>query len=80
MSARHRVNHVTVGMRPEHLLHAVAGAKSQIARGVKLTIALAQNALRRLVTVMTFHDWEPVEKESCQRQSVSLRRFSSDVT
>ena len=80
MSARHRVNHVTVGVLTEHLLHAIAGAKSQIARGVKVTIALAQNALGRLVTVMTFHDWEPVEKESCERQAVSLRRFLSDVT
>ena len=67
-------------MRPEHLLHAIAGAKRQIARGVKLTVTSAQNPLRRLVTVMTFHDWKPVEKESCQRQPVSFRRFSSDVT
>src|SRR4029077_5632790 len=80
MSAGHGVNHVTVGMRTEHLLHAIAGAKSQIARGVKVTKALPQNALRPLVTIMTFHDWEPIKKESCQRQAVSLRRFSSDMT
>jgi hypothetical protein len=67
-------------MRPEHLLHAIAGAKRQIARSVKLTIALAQNPLRRLVTVMTSHDWKPVKKESCQRYSVSLCRLASNVT
>src|SRR5206468_8867056 len=80
MSARHGVNHVTVGMRPEHLLHAIAGAKRQIARGVELTIALAQNLLRPCVTVMTFHDGKPVEKESCQRQPVPLCRLASNVT
>src|SRR6476659_10194341 len=35
MSARHRVNHVTVGMRAEHLLHSIAGAKDQITLTVK---------------------------------------------
>src|SRR5947208_9533169 len=80
MSARHGVNQVTVGMRPEHLLHAIAGAKRQIARGIKLTIALAQNPLRRLMTVMTFHNRKPIQKKSCQRQSVPFRRFSSDLT
>jgi hypothetical protein len=29
---------------------------------------------------MTFHDGKPVEKESCQRQPVSFRSLSSDVT
>ena len=71
---------MTVGVRPEHLLHAIAGAKRQIARGIKVTIALAQKALCRLVTVMTFHDWKPVEKESCQRYSVPLCRLASNVT
>src|SRR5262249_33945935 len=80
MSARHGVNHVTVGMRPERFLHAIAGAKCQIARGVKLTIALAQNPLRRFVAVVTFHHWEPVEKESCQRYPVPLCGLASNVT
>jgi len=80
MSAGHGVNHVTVWMRPEHLLHAIAGAKRQIARGVKLMIAAAQDWPRRFVAVVTFHDGKPVEKESCQRYSVPLCRLASNVT
>ena len=70
---------MTIGVRPEHLLHPIAGAKRQIARSVKSLVASAQDGLCRFVTVMTFHLGEPIEKESRQRQSMTLRRFSSDV-
>src|ERR1700681_243317 len=80
MSAGHRVNHVAVGMQPEHLLHAVTGAKSQITYSVKLAVTPAQNSLCRSVTVVAFHHRKPVEEKPCQRQTMSLRGFSSDVT
>ena len=55
-------------MRPEHLLHAIAGAKSQIARRVKFPISAAQYFLRRFVTVVTFRHGKPVEEKPCQWQ------------
>jgi hypothetical protein len=67
-------------MRPEHLLHAIAGAKSQITCGVKFSVPTAQDSLRGAVTVVTVHRWEPIEKESCQRQAVSSGCSSGDVT
>ena len=70
---------MAIRMRAEDLLHPVAGTKGQIAFGVKLAVTPAQNPLRRFVTVMTFHDRKPIEKESCQRQSMPLCRFASKV-
>ena len=79
MSAGHRVNDVAVRMPPELLLHTVAGAKRQIASGVEFPVPMAQGSLSPFVTVMTFHHREPIEKESCQRQSMTLRRLASKV-
>ena len=80
MCAGHRVNDMAVGMRAQHLLHPVAGAKSQITCSVKFTVPPAQKGLRRFVTVVPPHHWEPIEEESRQRQAVSLGCFSGGVT
>src|SRR5947199_8151855 len=80
MSAWDRVNHMAVRMRTEHLLHPITGAKCQITCGVKVPKSTVQDALREFVTVMTFHYREPIEKESCQWQSMPVRCFASDVT
>src|SRR5262245_47081120 len=80
MYAGHRVNDMAVVMRAQHLLHPVAGAKSQIACSVKFTVSPAQKGLRRFVTVVPLHHWEPIEEESRQRQAMSLGCFSGSVT
>jgi hypothetical protein len=67
-------------MWTKHLLHAIAGAKSQITCGVKFSVPTAQDSLRRTVTVVTVRRWEPIEKESCQRQAVPSGCSSGDVT
>ena len=80
VSARHRINHMAIGMRSEHFLHSVASAKHQVACRVKLTEASAQNRLRRRVTVVTSHHGKPIEKQSHQRQMVPSCCFSRNVT
>src|SRR5438034_4230200 len=71
---------MAVGMRAEHLLHPIAGAKSQIACGVKFSVSAAQDFSRPFVTVVTFRHRKPVEEKPCQRQTMPLRSLSSDVT
>jgi hypothetical protein len=80
MSAGHRINQVAVRVWAKHLLHAVAGAKSQITCRVKFSVPTAQDSLRRVVTVVTLRHGEPIEKESCQGQAVPSGCFSGDVT
>jgi len=80
MSAGHRINQVAVPMCTEHLLHAVAGAKSQITSGEKFSVPTAQDLLRPVVTVVTLRHGKPIEKESCQRQAVPSGCISGNVT
>ena len=70
---------MAIRMRAEDLLHPVASAKGQIAFGVEFPVSAAQCSSRRFVTVVTSHHRKPIEKESCQRQSMPLCRFASKV-
>src|SRR6266480_3076092 len=80
MFSRHGINDMAVGMRPEHLLHPIAGAKSEITYGVKFPVPAAQDSSRRVVTVVTFRHGKPVEEKACQRQTMSSGRFSGNMT
>src|SRR5689334_20118211 len=67
-------------MRPEHLLHAVAGAKGQITLGIQFSVSSAQTFSCPFVTVMTLHHGEPIKKQPGQWQSVSLCCFTGEMT
>src|SRR6476660_8122530 len=71
---------MAVGMRAQHLLHAIAGAESQITCGIKFSVPPAQYSARRLVTIVTFRRGKPIEEKSCQRQTMPFRSFLSDLT
>src|SRR5919108_4847603 len=80
MSARHGINHMAVGVGPQHLLHPLTGAESHVACCIEVAVPAAQNSLREFVTVMRFHHGKPIQKESYQWQSMLLGRLASEVT
>src|SRR5215510_1383994 len=80
MCAGHRINHVAVRVRTEHLLHTVAGAESQVASCVEVAESPGQDSPREFMTVMTFHHGKPIEKESCQWQAVTSGHFFRNMT
>src|SRR5262249_11899194 len=71
---------MAVRMWPQHLLHPLTGAQSDVTCRVEFSVSAAQDFLRRFMTVVPFHGGEPVEEKSCQRQSVASRSLSGNMT
>ena len=79
MIPRHGIDDVAVRVRSQYLLHPIASAKSQVTRGIKCPVTPNQNSLRPFMAVVRFHDGEPIQEHSRERQSVFLCRFRCQV-
>ena len=73
MPAGHGVYYVTIGVRTEDVLHAVARAKGKITLAVKPSEPAAQDAARPWMAIVALHYRKPVQKQARQRQAVPFR-------